>query len=63
VKMANAAGVQSRGGNGSNQYKSGNPTNVGMAPTYHEQADSLGVARKSVDAKINPKNFGMVPSA
>lgn len=49
VKMANAAGVQSRGGNGSNRYKSRNPTNVGFAPSVKEHADSLGVTSRTVE--------------
>ena len=51
---------QSRGGNGSNQYQSGNPTNVGMAPTASDHAEEIGVDRKS---EINPQNCGMVPTA
>ena len=30
---ADALGVQSRGGNGNNQYQSGNPSNEGIAPS------------------------------
>lgn len=43
VGMANAVGVQSRGGDRGNQYQSGNPQSCGMAPTAKEHADSLGV--------------------
>tara|TARA_R110002153_G_scaffold267134_1_gene430973 strand:+ start:256 stop:420 length:165 start_codon:yes stop_codon:yes gene_type:complete len=38
---AEALGVQSRGGERGNQYQSGNVTNVTMAPSQEEHADSL----------------------
>jgi len=41
VKRAEALGVQSRGGDRGNQYQSGNPTNVGMAPSAKEHADAF----------------------
>lgn len=49
VQMANAVGVQSRGGNGNNQYQSGNVTNVTIAPAQDQIADDLGVARETVN--------------
>lgn len=49
VEMANAVGVQSRGGNGNNQYKSGNPSIEGIAPSAKAHADSLGVGRSTVE--------------
>ena len=45
---AEALGVQSRGGNGNNQYQSGNPTNVGIAPSAQDHADALGVTDRTV---------------
>ena len=45
------------------------PSNDGAAPSASEHADSLGVARPTVERwekdrkEINPKNFGMVPTA
>lgn len=32
-----------RGGDRGNQYQSGNPTNVGIAPSAQEHANSIGV--------------------
>jgi len=49
VQLANVTGVQSRGGNGNNQYKSGNPSNDGIAPSAKDHADSLGVARPTIE--------------
>ena len=49
VEMANAVGVQSRGGDRGNQYQSGNPKSFGMAPSAKEHADSLGVTRRTVE--------------
>jgi transcriptional regulator with XRE-family HTH domain len=43
VQRANALGVRDRGGNGNNQYQSGNPQNCGIAPTASDHADSIGV--------------------
>jgi len=47
-QRATALGVQSRGGERGNQYQSGNPTNVGMAPSAKEHADDLGVTERTV---------------
>ena len=65
VKRAEALGVQSRGGNGNNQYQCGNVTNVTMIPSQEDHADVLGVQSRGGDRKseINPTNVGMVPSA
>lgn len=51
VQRANAIGVQSRGGNGSNQHKSGNVKNFTLAnsaPSQSEHADDMGVTRRTV---------------
>lgn len=49
VQRANALGVQSRGGDRGNQYQSGNVTNVTMAPSQEDHADSLGVTRETIN--------------
>ena len=41
VKRAEALGVQSRSGNGNNQYQSGNPKNFGIAPSAQDHADAF----------------------
>ena len=48
VKRAEALGVQSRGGNGNNQYQSGNVSNDTIAPSQEDHADALGVSRPTV---------------
>ena len=47
-KSANALGVQSRGGDGTNQYQSGNVSNDTLAPSQQAHADDLGVSRPTV---------------
>ncbi len=42
-------GVQERGGERGNQYQSGNPTNVGMAPSAKDHAEALGIADRTVE--------------
>jgi hypothetical protein len=49
VQRANALGVQSRGGNGSNQHQSGNPKNFGIAPSAKKHANDLGVSDRTVE--------------
>ncbi len=49
VQVANALGVQSRGGDRGNQYQSGNPKNFGMAPSAKEHAEALGVTDRTVE--------------
>ena len=68
VKRAEALGVQSRGGNGNNQYQSGNPQNCGIAPSAKEHADALGVQSRGGDRgnqyqSGNMQNCVMAPSA
>ena len=48
VQMADALGVQGRGGNGNNQHQSGNGKNFPIAPSQEERADSLGVTPRTV---------------
>jgi hypothetical protein len=48
VQRAEALGVQERGGERGNQYQSGNVTNVTMAPSQEDHAESLGVSRMTV---------------
>jgi hypothetical protein len=48
VQRADALGVQERGGNGNNQYQSGNVVNTTIAPSQGEHADALGVHRDTV---------------
>jgi len=47
-KSANALGGQSRGGDGTNQYQSGNVSNDTLAPSQQAHADDLGVSRPTV---------------
>ena len=49
VQRAEALGVQERGGERGNQYQSGNVTNVTMAPSQEDHAESLGVRRETVN--------------
>ena len=49
VQRADALGVQERGGERGNQYQSGNVTNVTMAPSQEDHAESLGVRRETVN--------------
>ena len=49
VSMANSTGVQSRGGNGNNQYKSGNTQNCVIAPSQEDHAKSLGVGHRTIN--------------
>ena len=67
VKRAEALGVQSRGGNGNNQYQSGNPSNEGIAPSAQDHADALGVQSRGGDRgnqyqSGNVTNVTMAPS-
>ncbi len=48
VQLAEALGVQSRGGSGNNQYQSGNVSNDTLAPSQADHADSLGVSRPTI---------------
>lgn len=50
VQRANALGVQSRGGNGNNQYQSGNAQNFALAPSQDDHADAIGVSRRTVQS-------------
>jgi len=43
AQRAEALGVQSRGGDRGNQYRSGNPQNCGMAPSAEDHANDIGV--------------------
>ena len=47
-ERADALGVQSRDGNGNNQYQSGNVVNTTIAPSQADHAESLGVSRPTV---------------
>ena len=49
VQRADALGVQERGGERGNQYQSGNPTNVGMAPSAKDHAEAIGVTDRTVE--------------
>lgn len=48
--IAEATGVQSRGGNRGNQYQSGNEKNCSLAPSQKERANSLGVTRRTISS-------------
>lgn len=49
AQLADALGVQSRGGNGSNQHRGGNPSNDGIAPSAKDHAGSLGVSAPTIE--------------
>ena len=40
--------MQERGGNGNNQYQSGNVVNTTIAPSQEEHADAIGVSRPTI---------------
>lgn len=48
ISMANAVGVQSRGGDRKSEYAKINVQNCAMVPPQHEHAASLGVHRNTV---------------
>lgn len=49
VQRATALGVRSVGGDGNNQYQSGNVTDVTIAPSQEDHADAIGVSRMTVN--------------
>ena len=48
VKRVEYLGIRGRGGDGTNQYQSGNVSNDTLAPSQQAHADDLGVSRPTV---------------